>query len=443
MFRALCLNLVVIGTLAGASCAQNQTTPPVMTAPKANSPLEQRANDVVASINAPKEFDKVFSSEFMAAVPAEKLTEIFQSLTTQYGRAVRVQKVTPRTPNGGQIVIEFEKNTVAKMNLDVDSKAPNLVIGLLITAVESTTDSLDSLVSELKALPGKTALSVVKLDGEKLVPIVAHNPDSSLAIGSSFKLYVLSELVRSIAANERKWSDVVELRESSLPSGQLQNWPQGSPITLHSLASLMISISDNTATDQLISTLGRGTIEKMMTTAGNADPQRSLPFLKTVEMFKIKGETAPNFAANYAAKSPAERRKILEGEVAAFPKEKISLGFLAKPNNIDKIEWFASPNDLARVMNWLRLHSAAPDDKARGVLTINKALADDEADQWGYVGYKGGSETGVMNMTYLLQSKKGDWYVVSGGWNNDQAAVNEGQFAGLMKKAVSLLRAKA
>ena len=76
------------------------------------------------------------------------------------------------------------------------------------------------------------------------------------------------------------------------------------------------------------------------------------------------------------------------------------------------------------------------------MLTINKALPGGEGDEWGYVGYKGGSETGVMNMTYLLQSKKGDWYVVSGGWNNDQAAVNEGQFAGLMQKAVSLLRAK-
>ena len=441
MFRGLCWNLVFLGTLGGASCAQNQTAPTAVVSPQAASPFEKRANDVVASINAPKNFEGVFSKDFLAAVPPPKLAELFGSLTAQFGRAVRVQKVENTNPYGGQFTIEFEKHAISRLNLNIENKAPFLINGLVFVSTENSADSLEALVGELKALPGQTALSVAKLDGEKLVPVTAYNADKSLAIGSTFKLYVLSELLRSIAAGERKWSDVVELRESSLPSGQLQSWPQGSPLTLHTLAALMISVSDNTATDQLISTLGRENIEKMMATAGNSDPTRTLPFLKTLEMFKIKGETQPGFADNYAAKSPAERRQLLGTTITAFPKEKIDLGFLAKPNHIDKIEWFASPNDLARAMNWLRLHSSAPDDKTRGILSINKALPEGEAAQWSYVGYKGGSEAGVMSMTYLLQSKKGDWYVVSGTWNNDKAALGEAQFASLMSRAVSLLRA--
>ncbi|BCM90204.1 hypothetical protein IAD21_02055 [Abditibacteriota bacterium] len=442
MFRGLCWNLVFLGTLTGASCAQNRTAPHQMVSPQTTSPLEKRANDIVANINTPKDFEQLYSSDFLAAVPPAKLTEIYSGLTTQFGKAVRVQKVVPSSPSAGHISIQFEKNMVAGMNLDIQNKAPFLVTGLVITSTENGSSSLEDLIGELKALPGQTALSVVKLDGSKLVSIAAHNPDKSLAIGSTFKLYVLSELVRNIAAGKRHWGDVIELKEASLPSGFLQTWPSGSPITLHTLASLMISISDNTATDQLITTLGREPIEKMMATAGNSNPARSFPFLKTVEMFKIKGETQPNFASNYAAKSIAGRRQLLATAVATFPKEKIAPDFLTKPNHIDKIEWFASPNDLARVMNWLRLHSTSTGDKARGVLSINKALPAEEAAQWNYVGYKGGSETGVMSMTYLLQSKKGDWYVVSGTWNNEAAPLNEGQFAGFMTKAVTLLRGR-
>ncbi|MFL9455456.1 serine hydrolase [Tolypothrix bouteillei VB521301_2] len=47
------------------------------------------------------------------------------------------------------------------------------------------------------------------------------------------------------------WKDVVQLQpsEKSLPSGMLHTWPDGSYLTVQTLASLMISLSDNTATD--------------------------------------------------------------------------------------------------------------------------------------------------------------------------------------------------
>ncbi|NMB11632.1 MAG: serine hydrolase [Firmicutes bacterium] len=53
-------------------------------------------------------------------------------------------------------------------------------------------------------------------------------------------------------------SSVIELKSDyiSLPSGMLQEWPVGSPITLHTLASLMSSISNNTATNALIDVEG-------------------------------------------------------------------------------------------------------------------------------------------------------------------------------------------
>ncbi len=94
------------------------------------------------------------------------------------------------------------------------------------------------------------------------------------AIGSAFKLYVLSTLSREIAARRRSWNDVVPLDQRSYPSGILQDWPQGTPMTLQTLATLMIAISDNTATDQLAAT-------------SHAAPELGQRFSTTREFFQL------------------------------------------------------------------------------------------------------------------------------------------------------------
>lgn len=405
--------------------------------------LEKRADDVVKIINQPENLENFFSGGFLNQVPPDKFAEVSRSLMAQYGKALRVIKLTAQGDQAAVIEIAFERGEVATMNLFVGSAAPYLIEGLQITAVGKPSASLEEIVAGLKKLSGETVFAAVKLNGKDFTPIIAHNADKQLAIGSTFKLYVLAELVRSIRAGERKWSDVVELTEKSLPSGQLQNWAKGAPVTLHTLAAMMISISDNTATDQLIETLGREKIERMLNVAGNSNPQKSIPFLKTLELFKIKGATKQNYAQNYSAADQNARRQMLGKEIAAFKAEEIDLNFLTKPAYITNIEWFASPNDLARVMNYLKTNTeGATADPARGVLTINDALPEADAKNWNYVGYKGGSETGVISMTYLLESKKGEWFVVTGSWNDERAAVANDNFALLMQTAVRVLQEK-
>jgi hypothetical protein len=88
-------------------------------------------------------------------------------------------------------------------------------------------------------------------------------------------------------------------------------------------------------------------------------------------------------------------------------------------------------------MDWLRLNGGK---EAIDILAINPGIGSAAASNVAYLGYKGGSETGVMNMTFLVRGKSGQWYAVSGGWNDARAAVDENRFVGLMRRAVSLLR---
>ncbi len=404
--------------------------------------FERRANDAVKMINEPKDFENVFSKSFLSQVPSDQIKEISTQLVTDYGKALKVQKIDKKDDYNGTISILFEKNIIVNLGLSIEQTGTNLIRSLLINSVEQVANSLQSIVDALKKLPGKTSLSVAKLNDKDFQTLATHNADTPFAVGSTFKLYVLSELVRQISEGKRNWSDIVELKHFSLPSGQMQDWEKGSPVTLHTLSSMMISLSDNTATDQLLRTLGRENIENILKTAGNSNPDLSKPFLTTAEMFMLKGLAKQEYAKKYVATDIDGKRKILANEIAkSNPKDIPIEGFLAKPTYISEIEWFASANDLVRLMNWLRMNTEkAPTNRALGVMAINKALSEKVANNWKYVGYKGGSETGVISMTYLLQSKKGEWFVVTSSWNNENEAVKQDSFILLIQTAVKILQ---
>ena len=73
-------------------------------------------------------------------------------------------------------------------------------------------------------------------------------------------------------------------------------------------------------------------------------------------------------------------------------------------------------------------------------LRINPGLAN--PSEWQTVGYKGGSEPGVLNFTHVL--KKNDespWYTISMTINNDQEEVNQKAFGKLATRLIHLIEA--
>ena len=61
-------------------------------------------------------------------------------------------------------------------------------------------------------------------------------------------------------------------------------------------------------------------------------------------------------------------------------------------------------------------------------------------ETFAYAGYKGGSEPGVINLSWLVRNRAGNWYAVSGSWNNSAAPLEDSRFVGLMGRALQLLR---
>ncbi|MEL7728442.1 serine hydrolase [Citromicrobium bathyomarinum] len=404
MIMGAALAFGTLGTAPAAALAYAQETQ--AEAPSEATKFEARAADVVAMIKGERPVEEVISPEFLASVPAEQFAQIGQQLTAQFGPVIGVEEVQPVEPDRAMITLRFEKATVGgPMNLE--ATAPFLVNGLLLNDIKPVAGDANSVSADMESLSGSKAAWFGPLDGD---PVFAYgDPAKPFAIGSTFKLYVLAALARAVDEGRLAWDDVVALDAKSFPSGVMQTWPDGAPVTLQTAATLMISISDNTATDLVMRTLGREAIEAEMRASGHGDMGKTLPFLTTREMFVLK---ASDLGEDYAMADEAERRAMLATlDLGSIEEDRVLQTFTSgTPVLIEDIEWFASVADQRSLM---RVLAALPGDTARNIMAVNPVFDEEETANWDYVGYKGGSEAGVLNMSWLLRDHAGRWYMLA------------------------------
>lgn len=395
--------------------------------------LESRGADVVAVLQAERPAHEVFSPEFMAAVSEEQLRELVDQLETQFGPLQGLEAIEGTGPNSASISLRFER-ALGRGSLELSPDPDRFVTGFLINDIKQLNDTVEAIQADIAALPGMASVLYSPLDAAQ-EPTLAVNADQQFAIGSTFKLYILSALARSIENGERSWSDVVMLDRKSFPSGQMQDWPDGAPVTLHTLAALMISISDNTATDMLLHEVGVAAVEAELLASGHSDPDRTLPFLSTLQMFALKGSEGNR--RKYEAADEVGQRRILEDfedDIGGDPKRITPPRFIT-PTAIDTVEWFASGEDIRGLM---RTITAFSDPTARQIMAINPSLPETRRDEWRYVGFKGGSEPGVLNLTWLLQDKTARWHVLMMSWNNPDAVVTSSELEILAQRILGL-----
>lgn len=400
--------------------------------------LESRTADAVAVLRGEQPPEDVFAPTFLNVVGADQLAALTTQLEAQYGPLQGVETVTPTGEYSADIALRFDK-AVGRGTIQLAPGGDHLIVGLLLSSFETLDDSVEKVLSDLEALPGEVSVLYTPLDNWAS-PVISLKADRQMAIGSTFKLYVLAELARSVEAGEHGWDDVVRLDTRSMPSGRMHNWPAQAPVTLATLATMMIAYSDNTATDQLIALLGRERINREVVLSGHSDPDRILPFLTTLELFALKGDPAWGEAFIAAGEDSEVTQAAYLDEMAATISgnpDNITKPTFANPHAIDTLEWFASGEDIKAIMERL---TELPGPQAREIMAVNTALADDVTRRWAYVGYKGGSEPGVLNLSWLLQSRASEWYVLTMSWNNPDAPVEAATFEQLANRILALPR---
>ncbi|MEM7738796.1 MAG: serine hydrolase [Deinococcota bacterium] len=346
--------------------------------------------------------EEQFSSAFLDAVPVGQLETILSQIEDELGAFEQVEG------DANPYTIVFTEGTArAQISL-----SDGVITGLFFDQLEPLNVDLAETLKTLTDLPGEVAVIINTYQADDIEVLTQVKADTPLAVGSAFKLLVLNVLQEQILNGEHTWDEVVYLRESwrSLPSGVIQDWPVGTAVTLETLATLMISISDNTATDALIDILGRDALE--------ARTARNKPFLTTGEAFSLKLNA--DALARYRNADTADKYDILT-ELA--PPD--LAGFTGEPMALD-IEWFFSIRDLCEQMRTV---------KDLELMRINPGLAN--ANRWQKVAYKGGSEPGVLAFVTWLEAASGEAYCVAVAQNNPDAALDEAVLSRLYRNLLA------
>ncbi|MGG6294417.1 serine hydrolase [Leptolyngbya sp. AN02str] len=347
-----------------------------------------------------------FASSFLQQVPLPQIQAILRSITTDLGAYRQIEP----TAEANRFMVLFEQGSLqAQISLNASGQIATLLL-------QPNALTLEEAIAQLQALPGTTSLLVLK-DGVKQAAI---NADEPLAVGSAFKLAVLRALQQQIEQGDRTWAETVQLDPTwkSLPSGILQSWPEGASLTLETLATLMISLSDNTATDALIQILGREAVE--------AYGLRNVPFLTTRELFVLKAPENAQQLQQYRDGDGDTRRSLLS-QLQTLPLPPVET-FLGEPIALD-VEWFFSTRELCSLIESV---AALP------LMGVNPGIAN-PAD-WNRIAYKGGSESGVINLTSHLQAADGTTYCIAATWNNPDAPLSDMTLIGLYQGLISGLK---
>lgn len=392
--RATVLALVLIFCLAIAAVPAfaNTVTP------------EQTYENLFTSPSVNPEW---LSPEVRAQIPVSQFDLIISQYLALLGAYEGAEGTAPN------FRLTFENGYV---NSQIVLNAAGQIAGIWFGPPEPKVSGLEDALAGFYELPGEVSLLVVSNQGI----LASINPDVPLAVGSAFKMAIAAALKDLVELGVVSWDDVITLEASdiSLPSGMLQTWPVGTPMTIQSLATLMISISDNTATDALLRFVGRERVE-MYTTF-------SKPMLSTRELFTLKDSANSELLEAYRQGDVEERRAVLD-QLKALPLPHVTV-LDDGPVAID-VEWYFTVGELANLIAYIQ---------DLPFMSVNPGVAN-PAD-WQHVAFKGGSEPGVLNLTTLVVGNSGTTYIISATWNNHQEVLDEARFFGLYSGLLSALK---
>ena len=374
-----------------------------------------------------------FDAGFLAQIGPAELNRVFREVG-----AVKVASIVESQPRRFVAIVGTGPGRF-QMTLTVDARGQinSLDFGPVIPPAPTTWAGIDAAIRP--AAP-QVRLLAAKVTNGSCQPVHSIDPGTVAPLGSAFKLYVLDALATAIAAGKVSWTQplTVTARLKSLPSGELQAKPDGTKLSVRDAAAKMISISDNTAADMLIHLVGRPAVEAALTTAGMADPARDQPFLTTREFFTLKLDHWPALAGRYIAASQAARRALLARTVdrAPLPAVTPEAGWTT-PRDINSIEYFASANDICHLYAHLAALARQPGlSPVAGILQINDGGLGLNPAQWKTTWFKGGSELGVLTLTYMAATRTGHSYVVAALAENPSAPINQATAVPAMLSAI-------
>lgn len=436
-FLASVLSLATVATViagvgafavprSGAAVSPAQASAP-------DTPVEQQlkwllyTTDHQLRTSPTQAYQRHFSSTFQSQISLQQLAGVLQGLNGPTG--MHLVRIMQETPTFLEAVLRETGPSELRLTLAVDGSGK--IDGLRFTPVSLPLKGWAGLQRQLVAIAPGVSFNAAAVRGGTCSPIYSIAPTTPRPLGSMFKLFVLGALAERIRDGRISWTQRITVQGNlkSLPSGTLQNEPNGTTFTVDQVATDMIAHSDNTAANLLINLVGRAAVERQVRKWSNEGPLNT-PFLNTRELFVLKLDNYPTFANHYLSLDRSGRANYLAKTIdvqplsdVILPKTPSPLIGLAEtpPRDVDSIEWFASSADICRVFAGLSALAAKPGlSNLNTILSANDGGLRLDPSMWPTVWFKGGDEAGVTTLGYLARDGRGRTFVITALAENAQ-----------------------
>ncbi|WP_149359484.1 serine hydrolase [Lolliginicoccus suaedae] len=345
-----------------------------------------------------------FTEDFLANVSADELNSTLE----QFG-GFTPESIASDEPD--ELVIVARANG-ERLNLAVAVNDAGKIAGLTISPADpempAPPTSWDDLDDRLDGIAPESAFLAARMDDDGSCTTVHERAASEVVpIASVFKIFVLDAVAQALGEGTISPDTTMTVRDAtkSWPTGVLQDEADGTAVTVTEATELMMALSDNTATDLLIELVGREAVEESFARI-TGDPGSNAPLLNTREMFILKAVDYPALADEYSAlDSEAAKRDFIENTVASTDLPPVSaVSDWTTPRHVDEIEWSVALDDLCNAYAALAEHE---EPLVEGALSRNDGGIGLDLQQWPTVWFKGGSEPGVLALSYRAVDSDG------------------------------------
>jgi beta-lactamase class A len=214
-----------------------------------------------------------------------------------------------------------------------------LIAGPHAAPADPLTAKIDALATEF-AQKSKGATLVLYARNLTTGQEFAREPDTKVRTASTIKLPILCALEAQVAAGKVKWDERVILKPADkvTGSGVLGSLADGTDLTIRNLATLMIIVSDNTATNLVLNRITADAVNDYLDTIGitttrsNRKVRGDGTKLAAAEGWSKAGRLPENERFGLGVSTPREMVKILEmlhqGKIVSPEASKDILGIL-------------------------------------------------------------------------------------------------------------------
>ena len=214
-------------------------------------------------------------------------------------------------------------------------------------------------VQELvNAFPGTMGVTVRDIATGQQISI---NGDKLFPMASAFKIPILVEVFRQVEAGKFSLDDRVELTadDRTLGSGILTLMSPGLKPTIHDLATLMIILSDNQATDMLLNKVGAENVTATMRKFG----------LNNIRVDRTTFELIRDYLAliDDAAAGKTKQQLMNRPQLNTSSPERVAKADLEFSRIMKDV---ASPDDMARLLDMIVKGKAASENSCQQMMTI-------------------------------------------------------------------------